>query len=218
MKLYNYLISPFAARVRIAIYAKGLDVTLEPPPGFRTEAYRSIVPTGRVPALVVGETTVVESSVICEFIEEYQPAPALLPDDPQARAHIRMLAQITDVGLTTGTLRLVAQLHPTIERDRAVFEQHTATVAQEFDAIERLLENGSSGTAPAGITLADCALFPHVFLLDDAIQELGGPSILDGRPSLAAWWHTVQRHEAVARVKAEMQRALAAYRNKGEVI
>ena len=55
MKLYSVALSPFAARVRMAIYAKKLDqIEILPPPGGGTKSpeYLAIHPMGKVPALV----------------------------------------------------------------------------------------------------------------------------------------------------------------------
>ena len=48
MQLYNSQLSPFSSRIRIQIYAKGLDVEfLEPPDGGHgSDAYRAINITG----------------------------------------------------------------------------------------------------------------------------------------------------------------------------
>ena len=51
MKLYNVYGSPIAARCRIQIYAKELDVEIvEPPGGVSSPEYKAINPTGKVPA------------------------------------------------------------------------------------------------------------------------------------------------------------------------
>jgi len=38
MKLYQTYTSPFPTRVRLVLYAKGLDVEIIEPPGFHTSA------------------------------------------------------------------------------------------------------------------------------------------------------------------------------------
>lgn len=55
MKLYSVPPSPFAARVRIAIYRKGLTIDIVPPPegGTRGEAFLALNPMGQVPTLVL---------------------------------------------------------------------------------------------------------------------------------------------------------------------
>ena len=61
MKLYSDDTSPYCAPVRAAIYAKGLDIPMEPPPGgLKSEAYtRACVTIGRdVRAELPGDRTV----------------------------------------------------------------------------------------------------------------------------------------------------------------
>ncbi|HSV07757.1 MAG TPA: glutathione S-transferase family protein, partial [Candidatus Binatus sp.] len=53
-------------------------------------------PRLEVPALVDGETTIFDSTVILEYIEDRWPTPALLPATPAARARVRMLEELCD--------------------------------------------------------------------------------------------------------------------------
>jgi len=52
-----------------------------------------------VPVLVHEGRTVTESSIICEYIEEALPGPALAPHDPFLRARMRLWARRIDDGL-----------------------------------------------------------------------------------------------------------------------
>jgi glutathione S-transferase len=72
MKLYNLDLSPFAARCRIQIHAKGLEIPSEEPPGgLSSDEYKKINPTGKVPELELDDGTVLsESAVICEYLED----------------------------------------------------------------------------------------------------------------------------------------------------
>src|SRR5436190_1857812 len=93
---------PRPTRVRLLIYAKGLDVELVEPPGCHatTQAkgdYLKINPIGRVPALVLDDGRVLpESEVICEYLEDAYPEPSLRPADPYERARMRLLSRICD--------------------------------------------------------------------------------------------------------------------------
>ena len=52
MKLYSGDLSPYSARVRLQIYAKGItDITLERPAHFGTPKFREEFPIGRIPVL-----------------------------------------------------------------------------------------------------------------------------------------------------------------------
>lgn len=77
MKLYNSNLSPYTARVRLLINVKKLNIELADPPGFRTEAFRTINPIGKIPALELDDGAVLpESEVICEYLEDMYPTPA----------------------------------------------------------------------------------------------------------------------------------------------
>lgn len=112
MKLYQANLSPFAARVRIQIKAKGISEIefAEPPGGLGSEEYRSINPTGKIPALEVDGVVIAESAAICEYIEERWPEPPLLPEELMARAQVRMLVKTTDLYVTTPMFKTLPQL------------------------------------------------------------------------------------------------------------
>src|SRR5687768_15157004 len=101
MQLISLPVSPFAARVRIAIYAKDLNVTLVlPPAGWPKVSHRSIGPIGRVPVLICDDGIIPESQVILEYLEERFPdARRLLPQPAKERAHARLFSRVVDLYL-----------------------------------------------------------------------------------------------------------------------
>jgi glutathione S-transferase len=58
--------------------------------------YLALNPNGVVPTLVHDGLVVLESSVICQYLDEAFPAPALMPRDPYARAKARTWLKIFD--------------------------------------------------------------------------------------------------------------------------
>ena len=91
MKLYDAARCPYCARVRIALAEKQLDYeTIEIDLGDRPRWIYDLNPTGRVPVLDDG-FVLPESEVIMAYLEERYPDPALLPPDPETRAHARLL-------------------------------------------------------------------------------------------------------------------------------
>ncbi len=100
MKPYPTDLSPFPTRVRLMLYAKGIDGESVTPHGFHGDTtpkceYEEINPMGRVPTLVLEDgTSLPESEVICEYLEDAYPNPALHPSDPADKAR-RALAEIT---------------------------------------------------------------------------------------------------------------------------
>ena len=100
MKLYTYFRSSAAYRVRIALHLKGLSYEAVPvhllrDGGEQLQAtYRSINPSGLVPAFQDEWLTLTQSMAILEYLEDSHPHPPILPKDAQSRARVRELAQI----------------------------------------------------------------------------------------------------------------------------
>jgi glutathione S-transferase len=66
--------------------------------------YLSLNPNGVVPTLVHDGRVMLESSVICQYLDETFPDPALMPADPYARAQARTWLKIFD-DVVHGALR-----------------------------------------------------------------------------------------------------------------
>src|SRR4249919_1800665 len=111
MKLYSGDLSPYSARVRMQIYAKGLDgeITLERPASFGTPKFRQDFPIGRIPVLDIDGDMLPESEVIAEYLEEIYPTPSLLGATPRETAHIRMVARIGDIYIMNNMFMLAGQ-------------------------------------------------------------------------------------------------------------
>ena len=105
--LYGYWRSTAAYRVRIALELKGIrwrhaGVDLVRDSGQQNAAaYRGLNPAGLVPTLVWGDVTLSQSLAICEYLDELQPDPPLLPDGPLQRAQARAMA-----------LDIASEVHP----------------------------------------------------------------------------------------------------------
>ena len=98
-KLYHLWIHPYSRKVRLALGEKKLDFTLEIERIWerRTE-FLAMNPAGDVPVLVESDgTTLANSQVICEYLEEVYTDVNLLGDDPVQRSETRRLVGWFDV-------------------------------------------------------------------------------------------------------------------------
>ncbi|CAA9286288.1 MAG: Maleylacetoacetate isomerase @ Glutathione S-transferase, zeta [uncultured Acetobacteraceae bacterium] len=99
MILHGYYRSTAAWRVRIALNLKGLKAEHRFHHLRRGEHqaadYTRLNPQGLLPALELDEAGAVltQSLAICEYLDETQPDPPLLPREPLARARVRAFAQ-----------------------------------------------------------------------------------------------------------------------------
>jgi len=97
--LYDNPFSTNAQKVRLVLAEKGLDFesrVLDLQAGDQFDpAYLKLNPNGQVPLLVDGDTTLIESTVISEYLDEAYPEPALSPAEPAERAKMRGLTEQT---------------------------------------------------------------------------------------------------------------------------
>ncbi|MEM7412946.1 MAG: glutathione S-transferase family protein [Myxococcota bacterium] len=103
MELWSGILSPFSAKVRIALAEKQLAYTHREIPwtrknrwGPKPEAFRALSPRGEVPVLALEGLAVVDSTVILEYLEEAHPDVPLYPKGPRERAEARMWEDMGD--------------------------------------------------------------------------------------------------------------------------
>ncbi|MBI3785728.1 MAG: glutathione S-transferase family protein [Deltaproteobacteria bacterium] len=98
IKLYEHPLSPYAQKVKLALYEKGLPFTAEVPDifGGTSSEFVASNPRQEVPSLIDGEVHVFDSTVILEYLEDKWPQPAMLPATAQDRARVRMLEDLCD--------------------------------------------------------------------------------------------------------------------------
>lgn len=219
MKLYQTYYSPFPTRVRLALYAKGVDFeTIEPPSqGESTGPKGAFIvgnPMGRVPVLLLDDGRALpESEVICEYLEDAFPSPALLPADPWQRAQVRLLTRISDFYLVMAMVPLFNMIgKPDSDANRTVAQAAVQSIAEALGFLEFYI--GAEGYAfGRSLTVADGALAPMLILSDEWVpRRFACPSPLTQFPKLSTYWQAVQADPIVARVAAETREAHAARR------
>jgi len=100
LEVYHHGSSVCAAKVRLALFEKGIDwigryVDILAGEQF-TPAYQAINPRGAVPAIVHDGVILTESTVICEYLDDAFPGPALKPPTPVGQARMRMWTKLVD--------------------------------------------------------------------------------------------------------------------------
>lgn len=92
----SYL-SPFVRKVLVCLSLKEIDYVIDPMvPFFGNDEFKRISPARSVPVFIDSSITIADSTVICEYLEERYPEPALYPASPQARARARWLEEYAD--------------------------------------------------------------------------------------------------------------------------
>jgi glutathione S-transferase len=103
MELYHNNMLVCAQKVRLVLREKGLKPVehhLKLRTGdSHTPEYLALNPNGVVPTLIDGGKPIIESTVICEYLDDAYPEPPMRPRKPMARARMRLWTQIPDTGL-----------------------------------------------------------------------------------------------------------------------
>ena len=100
LELYHHGSSVCAAKVRIVLAEKGLEwkghyLDILKGDQFDPE-YMKLNPKAVVPTLVHDGNVILESTVICEYLDEVFPKSSLKPADPVARAKMRLWTKAVD--------------------------------------------------------------------------------------------------------------------------
>jgi glutathione S-transferase len=99
LKLYHGRTSVCSVKARLALAEKGVEfdsqlLTLR---GDQFDpAYMRLNPNAVVPTLVHDGAVIIESTVICHYVDDRFPGAPLMPADPLARAKVRMTAKMMD--------------------------------------------------------------------------------------------------------------------------
>jgi glutathione S-transferase len=97
LRLYHVPLSPFCRKVRLVLAEKKMDVELiEERYWEQSTEFLRRNPAGKVPILRHQGALLTESTPICEYIEELNPEPSLIPKDAETRYEMRRLVSWFD--------------------------------------------------------------------------------------------------------------------------
>ena len=97
LRLYHVPLSPFCRKVRLVLAEKKMDVELiEERYWEQSTEFLRRNPAGKVPILRHEGALLTESTPICEYIEELNPEPSLIPKEAKARYEMRRLVSWFD--------------------------------------------------------------------------------------------------------------------------
>ncbi len=190
LTLYDFGNSVCCQKVRITLRAKGLDWQAIRVDLFKSEQYDpnylKLNPKGVVPTLVHDGQPVIESTLICEYLDESFPDPPLIPNDAYGRTRMRLWSKFVDEGLHDGVTELSFS---------AMFRERMKTMTEEqrqtrFRNVgdprrrDRFMSTYEHG-AKSPFVLHGIAAYERAFKLLDQTLADGGPWIAGEKPTLA---------------------------------
>jgi glutathione S-transferase len=216
LKLYEHPLSPYAQKVKIALYEKGIPFEAAIPNLFgEPEAdFLGASPRREVPSLIDGDFTVFDSTVILEYLEDRWPEPALRPASPRDRARVRMIEDQCDTYVEAINWGL-AEIRVFGRAAGDLAERITARAGEQIAGVHRWLErelgdrtwlNGDA------FGWGDLSAWPYV-----------AGSAMNGFPPpagshLAAWLERASARDSTQRCAAAVGPVLESFQNLGPLV
>lgn len=92
----SYL-SPYVRKVLVVLHEKGIPYEIDPiVPFYGDDRFTELSPVRRIPVWIDDRVTLCDSTVICEYLDDRHPEPALRPRDAAERARARWLEEFAD--------------------------------------------------------------------------------------------------------------------------
>ncbi len=225
--LYTHTMSPCAQKVRIVLAEKSLgweahSIDLQNKENLEPW-YLALNPLGVVPTLVHEDRPIIESSIICEYLEDSFPQPSLRPVSPLATARMRFWLKHIDIKLhpSCGALQWPLVMRPTLLKKTEEEQQRLIDQIPEEPRRERqrrLLALGLEAPDVVGsvkvyrdtIQKMEEALLKQSWLTGDqfgladcamspyfqTLDQFGWLEILNDYPSVDDWFVRVRSRES----------------------
>jgi glutathione S-transferase len=198
IKLYDFLSCPYGQKVRIVLAEKSLSydlVTVDLKQNeHRKPEFLRLNPFGRVPVLVDDDTTVYDSTIINEYLEDEYPEPPMLPPigSSAMRARARQLEDFADTSFTPQVGQLIAEVaKPEAERDQGRVQRFHQSVERVLDYLNHELQ-GNNFLA-GEFSVAEVGFAPRLMVL----AELGIDVAANNRSQIDAWMKRILERPSI---------------------
>ncbi len=170
MKLYAHPFSSYCQKVLIALYENDSPFEwrlLGPGAEHLAAEHAALWPFQRMPVLVDAGRTVVESTIIIEYLGLNHPGPVrLIPEDPRAALEVRMMDRFFDNYVMTPMQKFVFdRLRAEEDRDPQGVAEARTTLDTAYRWLNEVMAR-REWAAGGAFSLADCAAAPALFYAD----------------------------------------------------
>jgi glutathione S-transferase len=170
LQLYAHPFSSYCQKVTTALYENGTPFLLRLLAPDNPEAFAEFAklwPMKRMPVLVDGERTVVEATVIVEYLDLHHPGPVrLIPEDARAALTVRGMDRFFDNYVMTPMQKIVADtIRSEQNRDPYGVKEAHAMLDMAYRWLDTTMADREWAAGEA-FSLADCAAGPSLFYAD----------------------------------------------------
>lgn len=212
LTIYSVPVAVYCAKLRIMLMHKGIAFEELPPPGgYGSQAYRALVPSGNLPAMIHDGFMLSDSEAIAEYLEEAFPDNPMLPYSVKLRAKAREISRSHDTRLEPAVRAIYPQVAFTT-RDVNAVNTGGALISKQLSSLALLLATNPLDTGK--LWLCDCG-FAVTFAWIKAFEAaLGLP--IEWPETVADYDVRLNRFDVVARELDNYQPAIDAYLEKAK--
>ncbi|MDR8727214.1 glutathione S-transferase family protein [Burkholderia pseudomultivorans] len=168
--LYAHPFSSYCQKVLTALYENGtpFDYRLLPHDDPKPmQELAALWPMKRFPVLVDAGRTIIEATIIVEYLGLKYPGPVrLLPEDPNDAIEVRMMDRFFDNYVATPQQKVVFDaLRPQAERDARGVADARAMLEKSYAWLDAKMADREWATGDR-FSLADCGAAPFLFYAD----------------------------------------------------
>ncbi|HET6545965.1 MAG TPA: glutathione S-transferase family protein [Rhodanobacteraceae bacterium] len=170
LKLYAHPFSSYSQKTLIALYENDTSFSfmmLSPEhPDIQAE-FERLWPIKRFPLLVDGERSVVEASMVIEYLDLHHPGTVrLIPRDAKTALDVRTMDRFFDNYIMTPLQKIVGDsLRDEAVRDAYGVDEARAALDTAYAWLDQRMA-GREWAAGDAFSLADCAAAPFLFYAD----------------------------------------------------
>lgn len=197
MKLSYNPTSPFVRKVTSLALERGIDKLIERVPADpwnEADPLPQTNPLAMVPALTLEDGSVlVDSALICEYLDSLEGGPHLYPDRGPARWRALQLHSLANGILTAA----VATVIETLRRPKEL--QYEAWIERQKDKIRRTIEvleaKAAAGELEEPVTIGTLTTANALGYLDFRMKDTPWR---EGHPKLAAWYEAFSQRPSLS--------------------
>jgi glutathione S-transferase len=207
LKLCGFHVSNYHNKVRLALLEKGIafeeDANCRPS---QKDEWLARSPLGKVPAIEVDGVSLVESQVICDYLEDAYPQVPLYPKSPLAKAKVRELITVIELHMELVARRLYGGLFFGGAFSDETKKEVERDLAKGVRAFAKLVKFDPY-IAGKELTLADCSAFVNLPLISMASKLAYGKDVFEGLPQVKPYLKMLGERPHFAQVSADRKAA-----------
>ncbi|XGV95133.1 MAG: glutathione S-transferase family protein [Leptolyngbya sp. BL-A-14] len=188
LKLVSHTLCPYVQRAVITLHEKQIphereyvDLARKP------DWFLALSPLGKVPLLLVNDTVLFESAVICEYLDEVTPG-SLHPTDPLLKAKHRAWIEFG-----SSILNGIAGFYSA--KDEPTFEGKRQELIQKFQLLEDQLHEGSFFSGDR-FSLVD-AVYGPIFRYFEVFEQYQDFGFMAATPKVRQWREALLKRQSV---------------------